>query len=641
MLLPPQIKKFLAIFRGEVAPVMILLSTALGFWFGLTPGWYGVHVALLAIALILNIHVGIFLLSAALGKSLCYAAAPIMFHIGAWTQDALSPLLRFFAAIPIIGITDFTRYSVAGATLIGPLIGLLLGLLLSRSVVSFRRQWLKLEEGSEAFKKWRSKKWVRLLDRILISKSAKDAQSVLTRKPKLVRKAGVILAVVLLVVSAVAINLVQDKLTADYAADTLTQLNGAEVNLDQMELAVLSGNITASGIQVTDPENPQNNSVAIEELTAKASLWNLLLGRVVIDNLSLSNVGFDRPRETAGKVLTKTTESQEPQPFESSQYQLPDSNVNLLYDYFKDAQAIKERLKQISEWLPEAAEDKKPATQEKPVPQSYLEYLSARAPVSKTPRIIVRQIELDKVEIPAEQFGNSTIACNNMNDAPEAAGLPIRIQVKSNDKPTTLEILSHYDSPENGATIKAGFADVDLKQLQAKMNQSNPVSFQGGTASGSIQGKATRHTIDLAIKLKIKDLQAQSAGGVLGMDPKVTSEAMKVLNNIETTLRLVGPISEPRLVFDGPAMRKEFSDALVSAGKKELAKQITGLAGEHLPGAGVDGTAVMEKPLEAGKDIAGDLLGGKPKQADDKKKEDRKPTEDPLFKLKNKLNKSK
>ena len=99
-------------------------------------------------------------------------------------------------------------------------------LLLVRAVVRFRRAWLRLEDKSEALAKWRSKWWVRLLDRLLIGKSTKDVRGVLTRRPKLIRKAGVGVAVVL-VVSGIALKWVQNDLTADHVADNLTRAKSA------------------------------------------------------------------------------------------------------------------------------------------------------------------------------------------------------------------------------------------------------------------------------------------------------------------------------------------------------------------------------------------------------------------------------
>ncbi|MBK8268676.1 MAG: hypothetical protein IPK83_10405 [Planctomycetes bacterium] len=80
MILPGPIKKLIGIFRGDAVPVLIILSVMSGFWFGLMPGFYGIHVAILALALVLNINIGVFLLSAALGKAICYAAAGALQH---------------------------------------------------------------------------------------------------------------------------------------------------------------------------------------------------------------------------------------------------------------------------------------------------------------------------------------------------------------------------------------------------------------------------------------------------------------------------------------------------------------------------------------------------------------------------------
>ena len=81
---------------------------------------------------------------------------------------------------------------------------------------------------------------------------------------------------------------------------------------------------------------------------------------------------------------------------------------------------------------------------------------------------------------------------------------------------------------------------------------------------------------------------------------------MKVLSNVETTLRVVGPITQPSLAFDVPALQKEFADALVKAGKDELARQIDTHLGEHLAGTGIDPGGIVKDPLKA----AGGLLGG-------------------------------
>ncbi|MBU0616399.1 MAG: hypothetical protein KKI02_01645, partial [Planctomycetes bacterium] len=570
MIIPPSLKKLVAVFRGEVSPNLILLSVALGFWFGLTPGWYGVHVALLLLALVLNAHVGIFLMFAAIGKALCFGAAPALFHVGKWAQGSLSPVLDFFAALPVIGITDFTRYSVAGAFVAGPVLGIVCGLLLARSVSAFRRAWLKLEDNSEAFRKWHSSRWVRLLDWLLIGKRAQDVRAVLQRRPRIISLAGVVVAVVALAGLAIGLHYIEGERLTGLAAESLTKANGAEVNIAQLDLAVFSGKVSAAGVQITDPENPANNKIAVERLTADVGLFDLSRGRLLMDDIVLAGVEFDQPRASAGVVTGPLLKLSVPQ-FDPLQFDLAMADLRKLEQYFRNAEEAREWFEKLAEWLPERTEEAPPPPA--PVPESYLEYLTVRAPLPPTPRMLVRRAVLEDVRIPAEQIGNSTITCTNLSDAPASAGLPVAITLESKEHKTSFKIVCRYDRPEGGAEISGTVGDVDLRELQAELNPNNPVKFEGGTATATISGAASRQTIDLGIQVQTQGMQAGTAGGGLfGLDPQVTSEALRVLENVQTTLRLVGPTTEPRLVFDGPALTNEFKQALVGAGKAELAR---------------------------------------------------------------------
>ncbi len=564
MILPKPLKKFVAVFRGDVAPILILLSAMMGFWFGLTPGWYGIHLALLLIALIVNIHIGIFLMFGGLGKAVSFAAAPLLFHTGVWAQDGATGLLAFISGIPIVGVTDFSRYAVAGALLIGPTIGLLLGLLLAGSVGGFRRAMLRADETSETFRRWRQKRWIRFLDWLLIGKSAQDVKAVLKRRARIVRLPGVALAVILLVASAVGLHVVQESALAEYAAKSLSDGNGAEVNLESVELSATEGRLTCTGIQITDPEKPTHNRVAIGKLTADVSLWNLSRGRVVMDEIELSGVQLDSPRKSPGFVSKPPAEDDvEDSPFDPIDFQLPIGDLNALESYVENKEQIREWLETVREWLP----DKQAAPGDVPQPQSYPEFLTFRAPGSPTPRLLIRRLVLDDVEVPLEQVGTSRIVCTNLSDAPQGAGLPVTIVVTSNEKKASLEIKCEYDAPEPAAAIAATFEDVDLRELQGRLNRSNPILFEGGVATARINGKVSRDIIDFSIGVKTKGMKARSTGaGAFGLDSEVTGEAMKLLENFETKLRLVGPLNEPRLVFDETALSEEMKKALVRAG---------------------------------------------------------------------------
>ena len=70
MFLPKPLRKLVGIFRGSVSPSMILVTVILGVWFGLTPGWYGLHTAIVFFVLIFNVGIGFFLFFAGVGKAL-------------------------------------------------------------------------------------------------------------------------------------------------------------------------------------------------------------------------------------------------------------------------------------------------------------------------------------------------------------------------------------------------------------------------------------------------------------------------------------------------------------------------------------------------------------------------------------------
>ena len=230
MLLPGFVSKLLAVLRGSVAPPLVFLSVVLGTWMGMMPGWSGLHTALAVLVLVLNVHIGLVLLSLGVGKALSLAMAPVLYHVGIWVQGNLDGLLSALSSIPVIGITDFSRFALAGALIVGPVVGAIFGVILALFVMQFRRMMVKLDEKSEKFRIWYTKTWVRILDRILIGKRTKDVKSMFV-KTKYIRKVGVALAVILVGGFFVAMHFVQDTAVRSYAANTLTNANKAEADL--------------------------------------------------------------------------------------------------------------------------------------------------------------------------------------------------------------------------------------------------------------------------------------------------------------------------------------------------------------------------------------------------------------------------
>jgi len=610
MILPGFIKKFLAILRGGVSPVFIFLSVMLGFSFGLMPGWSGFHTVIVILVLALNIHTGLFLLSAGIGKTLCFAAAPVLYHAGVLIQNYLSFLLRLLASVPVIGMTDFSRYSVAGAAVLGPVLGGIAGLLMARSVISFRRMLLKLERGTDKFKKWYSNRWVRILDRLLVGKRTKDIESLFAGKTKYIRKAGVALAVLLIAASAIATTLIKDSTIKDYASGTMTRANGAEVNLDDLDLSVLTGAVSVSGIEVTDPENPINNQLSVDKVAADASLYKLLVGRLVMEQVEVSNVKFNQKRSTPGKVGVTTTEK-EPAVFDPCNLKLDPADLTKLETYLKDAKALKQKLQRLRKWLPKK-DAEKTVTQPKQVPQKYLDYLKAKAIVSPSPRILAKKVILDNVQIPSPTFGNSKVLLTNVSDAPLTAKLPVTFDLKSLDTTASVTVTIDYNTKDGTPKLSGTFGGFDMAKIQSSLSENAGLMFASGIASGQFNGTATNELVDLAVDIEISNLQAKGQGkGVLGLGSKTTSEAFGALTDLRTTIRIVGPADEPRLVFDVKGLTDELKKALVKAGKDRLIKEIDDRLGEKLGEKLGDKVPdeikeTLKKPTELLKGLLGD-----------------------------------
>ncbi|MBN2593172.1 MAG: hypothetical protein JXA81_06675 [Sedimentisphaerales bacterium] len=614
--IPSPIRKLLKILRGGVSPVIIFISIMLGFTFGTIPGFSGLHAVLIALVFLLNVHLGMFLLSAALGKALCFAAAPVLYHIGMAAQSYLSGLLKFMATIPIIGITDFNRYAVVGGLIAGPVIGIVVGLLMARSVIGFRRAMLKFEEGSEKFKKWYSNRWVYILDRILVGKRTKDAKSLFTGKTKIIRKAGVALAVILLLIFVVAAHFLKDTRIKDYATARLTKLNGAQVDVGALKLAVLNGEASVSGIQVTDASNPANNQIAVGNISADASVYDLMLGKVVLDKVRLSDVQFDQKRQTPGEVTEAKAE--EPEVFDPCQYKVTMEDISKIDKYLDNAKAVKEWLKKTRKWMPEPAETgEKDETPVEEVPIKYLDYLIARADVPTSARFLARDVLLEKVKIQSPVFGDSNISLQNVNDAPSATALPINLKVKSNDNPLEINMTFDYSTGEKVPKVTGNFTRLDLSKLQSNLSSGAGLSFTSGLASGQFNGSITSESIDLTVDLEVQNMQAGSQGdGILGLGGQTTSEAFKILKDLKTTIKIVGPTTEPRLVFDTHGLQESIKQALVKAGKDRLAEEIDKQVEKQL------GDELKDKVPEELKDVIkdqpkdlikglGGLLGGK------------------------------
>ena len=93
---------------------------------------------------------------------------------------------------------------------------------------------------------------------------------------------------------------------------TATDLVGAEVNIDDVDLKLSPLGVTIRGIEVTDPDNPQKNAVKITSLAFSLETMQLFLRKVIIDEMSITGMAFGTKRDKPGFI--KKAKKKEEQP---------------------------------------------------------------------------------------------------------------------------------------------------------------------------------------------------------------------------------------------------------------------------------------------------------------------------------------
>ena len=84
--------------------------------------------------------------------------------------------------------------------------------------------------------------------------------------------------------------------------ETLEKTTGAEVNIASVSHTFAPFGVSLTGLQITDPKQPSHNQVQAEQIHAQISLPPLLLRKVIIETLTMSQLRFAQQRVSVGEV---------------------------------------------------------------------------------------------------------------------------------------------------------------------------------------------------------------------------------------------------------------------------------------------------------------------------------------------------
>lgn len=617
MFLLKLMRKLGKLVRGGVMSRQIFLGALLGVLIGMMPGFNLSVVLAILLLLLLNAHVGIALMGLALGKICMYLLAPVTFHIGfAFIHSiGLEGLFRFLANAPVLALLDLHVYCLIGGIPVAVALGFGFAWIMNRAVNALRKGIVEASERSPKMQKLAENKIVALFIRIVFGKKA-DHEELLEQKPRLFRKAGVILAASVLVIVVLLEVILLDTIFAAGLKAGLATANGAEVNLEKADLSVAGGKVEIRGLQMTDVAKPTHNAVETEHVTADLDIKELLRKRFVITLLSASTVKFDTERAAPGEVYDppeeKPTEEKTPG------------------DYLEKAKTIRNYLRKLQKYLEKREARKKPEEEREKEQKSQLREaakdrgylgLSAQDLLAKHPTWVIQKVEVEGVAFPGVKEPQN-LEGKNLSSHPEYVPEPMSLRMaRGPEAPPTGLLEFNFHDPSLLHKVALSLSELDLGE-GGGLTEDAPIAVKDGNANVDLEGRFSADEVDIPFTVDLSKLQAQGKSGksVLGMDPET---AQKVFENIDT-LQLAGAIQgslgSPRVVLDTEKTLASLKSALAEAGKQELMKR----AGKQIDKATEE---IKGKAGEQIKEGIGGLLGGKKEEKEKEGEEEDKPDE--------------
>ncbi len=589
------VRKLGKFIRGGAAPLQIFLAAILGMMVGFVPGFNATTVLGIVLILLLNVSLGVTLLSFAIGKALSYPLAPVTFRIGYHVIHSvgLEGFFRATAETPVVAFMDLHYYCLVGGLIVGAAGGAIFGVVLARFVIGIRKGLIHVSGKSSVFQAVSSNPVSRFLAWLIFGKAKRSLAESLTYRAPLIRKSGVIAIVIFLGLTVGGALLAVDYLLADALADAMGQANGAEVNIDRVELSLTTGKADIRGLQVTDPGNPSHNLVQVRHLTSDVSIRGLLTKRVIVDLVDVRGVRDNVPRQSPGEVYR----TEDPLPDEERQTILDKIKLpgEILFDYFENPEKYDKYLRyleQLKKYLEQQMQRKK---EEVPDPEEARRLaiargyfaLSARHLLAKHPTVVVRKVVVEDIVLtslpqfplrldagelsthPALNPGKMFVHVGNMAD--DANGIAV-------GQTQRVRLDFGFHRPDHVHQIDVLLTDLPMPRMNQSIVPINLVGGKVNVAGGGTFSVGEGYDIPVAINVRHVE-QTQTLGrGMLGMAESDLRNIFAVVSDFDLGVKMLGPINAPVVLPDARVFLTSLTGRLKSLGKTHLVRITTGAA---------------------------------------------------------------
>lgn len=606
-------RKIGKIVRGDATPFQLVAASVLGSCLAFLPGFTvapGLFLLWIALLVILNANLFIAGLVGIAAKLIALLIAPISFALGRVLLEG--PLRGMFATLvnaPVFAWFGFEFPLVTGGQVLAIILGVVFGLLILRATRAIWHKLAALEKDSAGFQRWTNNPWVKATSFIVIGgiKGKESYERVLARRiGNPIRVLGLVVVAVFLVVGFVVARFFDDAIVTAAIRSGLERANGATVDLERAQFEPTAGRLTLTRLAMADPGDLATNLFAAESIEAKLSTTSVLRKRLVVDTVTVVGAAQGAQRETPGELIG-------PPPDDEPGWKIELPDMQSIDEVLKNAEVWKQRLATLRRWLERISNTEPEATG-----PSYEDILRERIEregyariadeglVEQAPKLLIRRIEADQVRAAALPEEQLRIVAQNVSTHPRLVPEPPRITVTSSSERLK------FDLAVNAATGAASLAQVDFwwKGLPvdevagqlATADGTPPV--QGGTVDIGGQGALGFVDSNLPLTLTLHDTRLSIAGS----QPTPISE-------LAVPVMVRGPLDQPAIRVDMAGLQ----DALVSAGKRELTRRLTGELEKRLGGGddadraedeGAEGAGKKQQRGENLEDTAKGLLEG-------------------------------
>ncbi|MBT3280921.1 MAG: TIGR03546 family protein [Campylobacteraceae bacterium] len=267
------LRKIWNILNDAGKPWQISLALSFGMIFSFMPlGLFSLVV--LFLVLLLNVHIGMFLLSLALFSGFAVLFDPIFHQIGLFvlSSEGLNLLWTQLYNTPIFSVTNFNNTIMMGSIVVSLILFFPLFKFSNFILVKYREVIaVKLQN-------------IPLLNKITYFHSQKEENI------KIIRLTGLVIYITLVsLVAAFSLIFLDDIVKSSIQKAVLAKSN-KEVQIGSLKLSIFDSKVDIKNLKILD----NDGGINIKNISIDISLAQLILKKVVIENIIIDEIEFDK-----------------------------------------------------------------------------------------------------------------------------------------------------------------------------------------------------------------------------------------------------------------------------------------------------------------------------------------------------------